>query len=157
MKNITKNLIRVVSSLFVAGAFLVAPAAQATSNLVDMNCLSNEGWKMVRVQMLQPVPVTDDSVLPASAGDRISVRIHYHNFTQSAVANNVQMSFSTPSGSTTNKTITGRLWASNSNVYTDTVTVNISSAQTLTFIPGSVKWDSGVNSYSRSTTKWSIW
>jgi len=142
MKNIIKNLAWVVSSLVVAGVFFIAPVkAQASVNL---DSLSNEGWKQTRIGNATTNSGWADNSITASPGDTVSVRIHYHNFTSTEVASNVQMSITAPTGSATSQTFTGRLWASNSaSTYTDPVTVNISSAQTLTLVSGSVKWYAG--------------
>lgn len=76
----------------------------------------------------------------AQPGDVVALNIYYHNNGNQTI-NNVRIKFSPSStSSTTSQTFTGTLSGDGVASISDTATVTISSAQTLTFIPGSVRW-----------------
>ncbi len=74
------------------------------------------------------------SSVSADAGDTINVHIYYHN-TSSAPANNVKVNLvQSNTGPSTSFSISGTLASSQGNTAMGPVTVNVSSAQTLTFL-----------------------
>ncbi len=75
----------------------------------------------------------------AEPGQIIGVAIYYHN-TTSVTAENTIIRVNRPSGTSNLFTITGSVGASNAPTVTGAATVVVSSNETLTYIPGSVKW-----------------
>jgi len=75
----------------------------------------------------------------ADPGDIVSFAIYYHN-TSNETANQTRIRVNLPSNSATYHTATAYLWASNAPTVSGSATVNLSSNQTLTFVPGSVRW-----------------
>ncbi len=76
----------------------------------------------------------------ADAGEIISVALYYHN-NGTSTANDVFLRITpkvTSNGTT--HTFTGRITSSNASTVSDTTTIYTSSSQTLTFIPGTVRW-----------------
>jgi hypothetical protein len=75
----------------------------------------------------------------AQAGDKVAVRIYYHN-TGTGPAANTTFYMSMPSGSKTTHTITGSVGAPGTGTKSGSTTIQLSSAQTLTYIPGSLRF-----------------
>jgi len=75
----------------------------------------------------------------ADAGEIISFMIYYHN-TSNEVARQTKVRVLLPTGNFQNTQIIGSVWADNASAAQGSVSVNLSSNQTLTFIPGSVRW-----------------
>ncbi|MBP6856749.1 MAG: hypothetical protein KBC42_03380 [Candidatus Pacebacteria bacterium] len=66
------------------------------------------------------------------AGDLVSVAIYYHN-TGSAFADNTRVKLNSPSGTSTSHSFSGGVLANNASYKSGSSTVNISSAQSLTY------------------------
>ena len=79
------------------------------------------------------------SSVSADAGDVVSFLIYYHN-TGNETANQTRLQLTLPSGTFTSNSVQGKVWANNSASVTGSATVNISSNQSLSFIPGSLRW-----------------
>ncbi len=75
----------------------------------------------------------------AQAGDKVAVRIYYHN-TGIGPAANTTFYMSTPTGSKTTHTITGSVGAPGTATKSGSTTIQLSTAQTLTYIPGSIRF-----------------
>ena len=75
----------------------------------------------------------------ADKGDIVSISIYYHN-NSGETASQTKLRAQLPNVSATANFITGEVFADNANAARGTATINVSSKQTLTFIPGSVKW-----------------
>ena len=75
----------------------------------------------------------------ANAGDIISFLIYYNN-NSADTASQTKVKLNLPSGQFTSGSITGNVWASNANQLDGSVFVSLNSSQTLTYIPGSVRW-----------------
>src|SRR3989344_6081300 len=75
----------------------------------------------------------------ADKGDVVSISIYYHN-NSSETARQTKLRTQLPNVSATTNFITGEVFADNASLVSRTATINVSSKQTLTFIPGSVKW-----------------
>ena len=75
----------------------------------------------------------------ADAGEIVSFKIYYHN-TGDDTASNTTIRVNLPYGSFTSQTISGQVSASNSNSSSGSVSLYLSSNQSLTFIPGSLRW-----------------
>ena len=86
-----------------------------------------------------------------SDGQLISVNIYYHN-SGANVADNVRLRMSQPSGSASSFTFSGSVSADNANTANGVATVNLTSAQTLTFVPGSLAWRPNQCTSSACTT-----
>ncbi len=74
-----------------------------------------------------------------NAGDTISFEYFYHN-TSNETAKNVRIRTTLPSGSVNIVSVPGTISADNASSVSGSVNVNISSLQTITFIPGSTRW-----------------
>lgn len=81
------------------------------------------------------------SSVSATAGQVVSVRIYYHN-TGDMVATDtkLRLNMSSQTGQSSNHSISGSVSATNSNTASGSGQINLSSAQTLTFIPGTARW-----------------
>jgi len=76
----------------------------------------------------------------ADAGEVVSFAIYYHN-TSNETATNVRVRLNPQStGTGTNHTFTGYVWADNAPQVSGTVTVTLSSSQSLSYISGSTIW-----------------
>lgn len=142
MKNKIKNLIKIFTVVVLTSiAFLPAGKIFAA---VDLNSTTNEGVKILEIGNFTKTPGStnwQNYSINADAGDIISLLIHYHNFTSGEVAKNVKVMASIPSGTSTSQIFSINLWADNSLMkYSDSVTANITSGQSVSFIPGSVVW-----------------
>lgn len=76
----------------------------------------------------------------ANAGDTLSFRVRIHNPGEVCLTN-VNVKAVLPSGSNTAHTSTVTIWADNAttNYISDTATVNLSSSQSFTYVPGSAQ------------------
>ncbi len=79
------------------------------------------------------------SSVSADAGDVVSVQIYYHN-TGTATANNVAVEMTRPSGTKSSFSMTGVIMVNANEAKRGSASINLTSAQTLTFIPGSIEW-----------------
>ncbi len=142
MKDEIKNFILIASGLVLAGAFFVTPVKAQAS--VDLNSYSNEGIAVLSAKDNTQNPDSinyQKTVNNVNAGDVLKLQFHYHNFTPTEAAKNVRMSIQVPSGASRSFTINGALAADNARVaVNDSVTLNLTSDQTLTFVSGSVAW-----------------
>ncbi len=75
----------------------------------------------------------------ANAGEIISFMVYYHN-TENDAANNTTLQVSLPGGTFSSATASGNVSASNASGASGSVGIYLSSNQSLTFIPGSLKW-----------------
>ena len=82
-------------------------------------------------------PCWTNSTVNANPGDYINVRVYYHN-TSSTTATNTRILLNSPSGSSTSHTFSGQITSPEGNLSFGPVTVNIPTAQTLTW--GTTKW-----------------
>lgn len=80
------------------------------------------------------------SSVSANEGDVVAVHLYYHN-TGSTSASNVALGFNPQiTGQSTSHTFRGGILVNGSSIKTGSATVQLSSSQTLTFIPGSARW-----------------
>lgn len=76
----------------------------------------------------------------AQPGDVVAVNVYYHNKGDQSI-NNFKIQISKPStGASTSFSVRGTLSGNGVSTVSDTASININSSQTLTFIPGSVRW-----------------
>ena len=121
--------------------FMSAPATANAS--VMFNTLSND-LDTVLVSNYTDCPGSStcwSNSVSAQPGDIISVRVYYHN-TGTTSAPNTRIRMSPQStGNSTSHTFSGSVTAvGSSNTASGSASVNISSSESLTFIPGSIKW-----------------
>ena len=127
-----------MAALILPALFLLAaPSAHAAVNL---DSWQNEGMRILQAGNYTKAPGADawSSAVSADASDIISLRVHYHNFTSGETAQNVRARVFYPSNSAASHVASVNLWADNASVYSSSVTINISSSQSLSYIPGSV-------------------
>jgi hypothetical protein len=137
MNKINKKSLFLIGALLVIGVFIPIvfahaasfngdptddPTLEVTNFTVNPNC--NTCWT---------------NSVSANAGEVVSFDIYYHN-TGSNAAQDTRISVPLPFGNFTSQTVNGILWAQNASAVNGSVTVNLTSNQTLTFISGSVKW-----------------
>ncbi len=79
------------------------------------------------------------NTVSADAGDIVSFMIYYHN-TSNENAINTTLLVNVPTFAFTSQTISGSVLSTNSSSANGNVSVHLSSSQTLTFIPGSLRW-----------------
>src|ERR1035437_4231757 len=75
----------------------------------------------------------------ANAGETVSLAVYYHNSSQET-ANNVRVTMAMPNTVGTSITASATLSADNFNTSTGNTTINLSSSQSLQYIPGSASW-----------------
>ena len=142
IKNMNKNKIKLLLASFLVGGILILgipvisadtsayfnsdPADRPTllvSNYTDYHG-SNANWS---------------TSVSADAGETISFLVYYHN-TSSVTANQTRLRVDLPSGNFTSLSVSGRVWANNASAVIGNTSINLSSSQSLSFIPGSVQW-----------------
>jgi len=139
MKNINKNISKIIP-LFAVGLFILqAPLASAAATFNT----SSQDFPTVRAvnHTLYPDSSSHWSTsVSAQPGDVIGISIYYHN-TGSENAKNTKVKITLPSSSaSSNFSISGSVFADNAGSAWGSASISISSSQTLTYIPGSVKW-----------------
>ncbi|HXF43975.1 MAG TPA: hypothetical protein VNK70_00675 [Candidatus Paceibacterota bacterium] len=142
MRKLTKKILKKVPVIIFAGSlvfsdFGVIFAQTATTFNTDPQDLAT-----VRVSNYTLYPNSTSNwgtSVSASAGQVISVAIYYHN-TGGATATNTRIRLNSPSGTSNTFSISGGVSADNAPPANSSATVNISSNQTLTYIPGSTQW-----------------
>ena len=81
----------------------------------------------------------------ADAGNDIALLVYYHN-TAAITATNTKVRVNFPAASQTTQTISVNIWSDTDPAINDSVVLNISSAQTVTFLSGSTRWYPNQNS-----------
>ena len=76
----------------------------------------------------------------ANAGETVAVQIYYRNTSTTETTPNTKVSFTIPSGTASSQSVSGSVRADNASQVGGTATINLSSSQTLTFVPGSFYW-----------------
>jgi uncharacterized repeat protein (TIGR01451 family) len=136
MKNVFKKIGAIVAAigLFVvpSAAFAAASFNNASGDLQTFTVLnatanphSNTAWS---------------TSVSANPGDLISFQIYYHNTSPTDAAQNARAFFSVPTATASTFTANGTIGATNASSVSGSATVNLSSPQTLTFVPGSLRW-----------------
>ena len=137
MKNIINTIIKtgLLLAFFAGGALGVFAAASFNTDSADFATL--------RVKNETDYPgTTTNWATSASAdtGDTVSFAIYYHN-TSGETANNVRVRISPQNtGIGANHSFTASVWADNAPQISGSVTVSLSSAGSLSYIPNSVTW-----------------
>ncbi len=138
MTNIIKKLtVAILSLIVVSGVF----APFTTSFAATFNTVPGD-YNTLQVSNYTQNPGSNSSwagSISASAGEIVSFVVYYYN-TAADTANGTYVHVQLPSGAFTSTTITGDVQASNAPTVTGNVSVNLTSAQSLSFIPGSAKW-----------------
>lgn len=155
MKKIITNSIMRFAILPIAVFGVMAGTALAAGSFDPQPTAYGTGILSVAISPTNQMGVTD--IANAQPGDIVALNIYYHNNGDQTI-NNAIVRFSPASaGPTTSQVFTGTLSGDNVATITDTATVNISDSETLTFIPGSVRWfpnQSGqTNPYGQTITQ----
>ena len=114
------------SSALAAGSFNPDPASN--------------GVGILSVAVGQTSQMGNLSSVTAQPGDIVSLNIYYHNNGNTGISNTRIKFNPTSTGSGTSHVFTGSISGDGATTITDTVSVSLPSNQTITFIPGSVKW-----------------
>jgi len=142
MNFIMKKTFKTIVYSFVAVALFGFSANSVLAATVFNNHTSD--FATVRVSNYTDYPGSDSnwsSSVSADAGDIVSVIIYYHNNgSENAVSTKIKINNSQTLGSAWTHTFSGSVSAFNANQVSGSATVNISSSQSLTYIPGSVVW-----------------
>jgi hypothetical protein len=77
--------------------------------------------------------------ISASGGDALSFRFYYHNTEFGTVANNVRLRIAYPTSTSTSIVTTGSIVSDNATTVSDAGTINVSTAQTISF-EGTAVW-----------------
>jgi len=156
MKNNMKKLIMVLSLgvLFVGGHSVLAANIwnQSSSDCSTVAIATIDGTTQVSNGIINPC--WPDSSINANPGDWVNVRIYYHNSSDltnstGVTANNTVVSLNGSLGSSTTHSFSGEITSSQGNLNFGPVTVNTSTAQTLTFVSANWAPDQGSN-YTQS-------
>ncbi|MFA5207920.1 MAG: PKD domain-containing protein [Candidatus Paceibacterota bacterium] len=126
--SIVLSLVSLVSVLFVGigSAIAAVPQFNNASNDLDTVRIGNSTTAAGTYSWTKSIT--------AKAGDRIAIDVYYHNTVDGTNATNTKMRVSVPSTSAgTQKVFSGVLWADNAAQVSDSVTLNITSSQTITF------------------------
>ena len=138
MKNIVKKIaVAFLSMIVVAGVF--APVARTFA--ATFNTVSGD-FPTLQISNYTQHPESNQhwaTSVSANAGEIVSFVVYYYN-TASDTANGTRVHVQLPTGSFTSNTISGDVQANNASTVSGNVSVTLSSNQSLTFIPGSVKW-----------------
>jgi hypothetical protein len=140
-KNMNKNINKIKTSL-IAAFLLVGILYPAVFALAATFNNDPQDFATLRVTDYTRNPSCSNcwqTSVSANPGDIVSFAIYYHN-TSNETANQTRIRVNLPSDSATSHTATAYVWASNASAVSGSATVNLSSSQTLTFVPGSVKW-----------------
>ena len=138
MTNIIKKIpVALLSLVVVAGAF--APAASVLAATFNNDA---QDYSTIQVSNYTRNPGSNanwSNSVSANAGEIVSFLAYYHN-TASDVAQGTTVRVQLPTGSFTSTTVSGEVRSSNAASATGIVSVNLSSTQTLTYVPGSLSW-----------------
>ncbi len=149
MKKITIKLL-VVGLLF-AGALFVHPSQAAAASNFNDNA-AGQDLPTVMVAKYNGTCTSNCAYGPSvsvNPGDIVSVAIYYHNTGPDAATSTSVRVSPQSTGSGTSHTLSGTVGASNAaHTGNGSATVNISSAQTLTYMPGQTFWYPDKHTYT---------
>lgn len=139
MKNMIKN-----KQIFAILAALVLVFTGAPSHALASASFNTDpqDFATVRVSNYTQNPncyTCWSSTANANAGDIVSVTVYYHN-TGNQTATGTFVKLNQPSAASTSFNFSGNVSASNAAAAYGSATINLSSSQTLTFIPGTAVW-----------------
>ncbi|AKM78351.1 MAG: fibronectin type III domain-containing protein [Candidatus Wolfebacteria bacterium GW2011_GWB1_47_1] len=138
MTTIIKKITVVFLALFMV-AGMAAPSATALAATFNND---SRDYATLQVSNYTRNPGSNSNwsnSVSASAGEVVSFLVYYHN-TASDTASNTRIRVQLPSGAFTNRTVTGEVFSLTTSTVNGSASINLSSNQTLTFIPGSVSW-----------------
>ena len=148
-KSLFLTLLLVVFVVFGSGVAVFAQnqivETEAVTSLIATQAKFNDDpndYATVRVSNYTNYPNSTQhwfSSVDVQPGDIVSVAIYYHN-TSSVNAENVVVSITVPSTVGTMIDVSGGLIAQNADSVYGSASVNLSSPENLTYIPGSAKW-----------------
>jgi len=150
MKNIKTIYSKISVAALLAAAFMF-PALSASASAY-FNTASNDyaTFQVINYTKNSTCTTCWSTSVSADAGDIVSFFVLYHN-TSGETANNVNIKTILPTGSFTSQSAMVSIWADNAISASGSATVNLTSSQTLTYVPGSVKWmPGGVNTQTLS-------
>ncbi|MBL7142053.1 MAG: DUF11 domain-containing protein [Candidatus Pacebacteria bacterium] len=132
------NIVLILTALVAFGFGLVAEVNAITCPACpEFNCDAGDLELLVVKNRTQSTSWQDP--VSAGCGDRIAFQVYYRNCIEGSVANNTKIRIDYPDYDTTNIVTTGYLWAYDADYISDTGTVNVSTAQKLTF-DSTAKW-----------------
>jgi len=137
MTFIKKNSIFTV--FIISGVFLPVVFAQAGSVVFNTGVSDPPTFQAYNFTRLGFCSSCWQSSVSADQNDIITMRVYYHN-NSDETALNTKIRISLPGGSFTNQSATGEVFANNAASSLGTVSINLSSSQSLSFVPDSVKW-----------------
>ena len=77
--------------------------------------------------------------ISGDAGETLSFLVYYNNNSDDT-ASQTKIKLNIPSGQFTSNSVTANVWSQNANQISGSVNVSLDSNQTLTYVPGSVRW-----------------
>ena len=144
---IKKITVALLSMIVVAGAFAPVSSVFAASFNNDA-----KDYATIQVSNYTRNPGSTSNwsnSVSANAGEIVSFLVYYHN-TATDAANGTSVRVQLPSGQFTSATVTGDVRSSNASPVSGSASINLSSSQSLTFIPGSVSWYASQSSAARA-------
>jgi hypothetical protein len=127
LNSIVLSVLTLSLSLFAAvgGVFATNPQFNIMSN--DKETLRVGNWTTNGGTTNWSDPIS------ANPGDRVAFDVYYHNGVSGTTATNTRMKITYSTSASSPISVTGALWADNAAQVSDSGTINIGSAQTLTF------------------------
>ena len=126
-----------VATLLVAGLFFQALPVLAAASF--NNDPSDYPTFKVGNSTTQQDTLNWSSSVSANAGEIVAFLIYYHN-TSSETATQTKVRIVLPSGSFTSANATAAVYASNASPANGQVSINLTSSQSLTLIPSTIRW-----------------
>ena len=136
--NIIKKIIVIILSLVVVTGIFV-PTAGVLAATFNNDAQDHPTLRVSNYTRNPGGNINWSGSVSANAGEVLSFIVYYHN-TDSDIANGTTVRVQLPSGTFTSTTVTGEVRASNAATVNSSVSVNLTSGQSMSFIPGSVSW-----------------
>ena len=139
MKNLIKNTL-----VFCLGAVLAAGFVFPVSVVQASASFNNDSQDKTTLRVSNYTDYPNSTVnwyfsITADGGEVVSFLVYYHN-TSRETAKQTKIKVNLPSDSFTSRSINASVWAENAGTAFGSSVVNLSSSQTLTLIPGTVRW-----------------
>jgi hypothetical protein len=123
-------------SLFASNIYAADPVFNSASNDLETLTLEN---RTTNPSAINPGVANWRDPISASAGDAVSFRFYYHNAVLGTTANNTRLRIAYPGTATTSIVTTGTILSDNASSVSNAGTINVSSAQTISF-EGTAYW-----------------
>ncbi|MDD5547567.1 MAG: hypothetical protein PHN74_01535 [Candidatus Pacebacteria bacterium] len=123
-----------LSAMLFAGIFIPASSAFAAASF------NNDPLDKPTLRVSKISPTSWGTSVSVNNGDIVSFDVYFHNTAINETAQQTTITAVLPTGSATNHNVTATISATNASSVSGSVTVNLSSSQTLTYRTGSTKF-----------------